>query len=138
MDALTLPRKLPGSNRPALTGTDFPNGCATTRPLQRSISRPTTERFEQLAASGTPAVAIVGTRRASPEGLRIARELGRGLAAAGVTVISGMALGVDSAATRGGTRRRRVDKSPFSVAARMLRTRAARPRCTGGSWRKGR
>ena len=36
-----------------------------------------------------PAVAIVGTRRASPEGLEIARTLGRGLAGAGVTVVSG-------------------------------------------------
>jgi DNA processing protein len=48
-----------------------------------------------------PAVAIVGTRRASEDGLEIARALGRGLAAAGVTVISGMALGIDSAAHAG-------------------------------------
>jgi DNA processing protein len=48
-----------------------------------------------------PAVAIVGTRRASPEGLEIARMLGRGLAGMGVTVVSGMALGIDSAAHAG-------------------------------------
>lgn len=59
------------------------------------------ERFRSLTASARPSVAIVGTRRASPEGLRIARELGRGLAAAGVTVVSGMALGVDAAAHEG-------------------------------------
>jgi DNA processing protein len=47
------------------------------------------------------AVAIVGTRRASPEGLEIARTLGRGLAGSEVTVVSGMALGVDSAAHAG-------------------------------------
>jgi DNA processing protein len=47
------------------------------------------------------AVAIVGTRRASPEGLEIARMLGRGLAGAQVTVVSGLALGVDSAAHAG-------------------------------------
>lgn len=48
-----------------------------------------------------PAVAIVGARRASPEGLEMARALGRGLADAGVTVVSGMALGIDSAAQEG-------------------------------------
>jgi DNA processing protein len=48
-----------------------------------------------------PAVAVVGTRRASPDGLEVARGLGRGLAAAGVTVVSGMALGIDSAAHEG-------------------------------------
>jgi DNA processing protein len=58
-------------------------------------------RFARLVDQRTPAVAIVGTRRASPEGLRVARELGRGLAAAGITVVSGMALGVDSAAHEG-------------------------------------
>jgi DNA processing protein len=50
---------------------------------------------------GPRAVAVVGTRRASPDGLEVATSLGRGLAAAGVTVVSGMALGVDSAAHGG-------------------------------------
>ena len=50
---------------------------------------------------GPRAVAVVGTRRASPDGHEVARALGRGLAAAGVTVVSGMALGVDSAAHAG-------------------------------------
>jgi DNA processing protein len=63
------------------------------------------ERFVEMAGgdleSGPRAVAVVGTRRASPDGLEIATSLGRGLAAAGVTVVSGMALGVDSAAHGG-------------------------------------
>ncbi len=46
-------------------------------------------------------VAIVGARRASPYGLERARVLGRDIAAAGLTVVSGMALGVDAAAHAG-------------------------------------
>jgi DNA processing protein len=46
-------------------------------------------------------VAIVGARRASGYGLDVARSLGRGLVASGITVISGMALGIDSAAHAG-------------------------------------
>lgn len=47
------------------------------------------------------AVAIVGARRATPYGLEVSRGLGRGLAAAGLPVVSGMALGIDSAAHAG-------------------------------------
>jgi len=46
-------------------------------------------------------VAIVGSRVASPYALEVARQLGADLARRGITVISGMARGVDSAAHRG-------------------------------------
>ena len=59
------------------------------------------ERLAVLARRDAPAVAIVGARRAGTEGLQVARGLARGLAAAGVTVVSGMALGIDSAAHAG-------------------------------------
>lgn len=54
-----------------------------------------------LGAVRQPAVAVVGTRQASPEGRSIAFELGYDLARAGVTVVSGLALGIDGAAHAG-------------------------------------
>jgi DNA processing protein len=48
-----------------------------------------------------PSVAIVGMRRASAYGEDVARALARDLALAGVPVVSGMALGVDSSAHAG-------------------------------------
>ena len=48
-----------------------------------------------------PAVTLVGTRRASPYGTEVAYALGRGLGAAGVPVVSGLALGIDGTAHRG-------------------------------------
>ena len=46
------------------------------------------------------AVSVVGSREASPRGLDIAAGVARGLAARGVTVLGGLALGVDAAAHR--------------------------------------
>lgn len=45
--------------------------------------------------------AIVGTRRAAPFSLEFARDLARAAARVGVTVVSGLALGVDAAAHEG-------------------------------------
>jgi DNA processing protein len=46
-------------------------------------------------------VAVVGSRRASPEGALIAFELAVALAAEGVEILSGLAVGIDAAAHRG-------------------------------------
>jgi len=47
------------------------------------------------------AVSIVGTRRMTPYGARVARELAAACAGAGIVVVSGLAQGVDSAAHDG-------------------------------------
>ena len=55
----------------------------------------------QIGALSLPAVAIVGSRAASPYAIEVARRLGADLARRGIAVVSGMARGVDSAAHRG-------------------------------------
>jgi DNA processing protein len=52
----------------------------------------------ELVASDQRSVAVVGSRRASPEGLERAQALSRHLVSAGHTVISGLAAGIDTAA----------------------------------------
>jgi DNA processing protein len=52
------------------------------------------------AALTKPRVAIVGTRNSTAYGERVARSLARALVRAGVSVISGMARGIDGAAHR--------------------------------------
>jgi DNA processing protein len=56
---------------------------------------------DPASAGADHSVAVVGARRATPYGITVARDLGRGLAAAGVNVVSGLALGIDSAAHAG-------------------------------------
>ncbi len=55
----------------------------------------------ELACLQHPTIAIVGRRRPTPRGLGWARRLGRDLAASGITVVSGLALGIDAAAHEG-------------------------------------
>jgi len=55
----------------------------------------------RLVEADRMAVAVVGARRASPYGVAVAEWLGRELARNGVTVVSGLARGIDAAAHRG-------------------------------------
>jgi len=48
--------------------------------------------------SGTMTLAVVGSRKASPEGMNLAGKIGETLSFAGITIVSGLARGVDTAA----------------------------------------
>lgn len=52
----------------------------------------------ELPAPTTPRVAVVGTREPAPEGVRVCTKIVRELAAAGVAIISGGAIGIDTIA----------------------------------------
>ena len=86
----------PGHDLVALDDTDYPRSLF-------EIGDPPTVfysmgRRELLAR---PALAIVGSRNATPQGAADAQAFARALSAAGLTIVSGLALGIDSAAHRG-------------------------------------
>lgn len=70
-------------------------------PLLNASSDPPLGLFVRGTLQAGDAVAIVGSRRATPYGRQVARLLGEELGTAGVVVVSGMARGVDEAAHRG-------------------------------------
>jgi len=55
----------------------------------------------EIYALDAAAVAIVGSRRASAQGIKLAYTLAEGLANNGITIVSGLAAGIDAAAHRG-------------------------------------
>lgn len=59
---------------------------------------------QDLELLSSPMVAIVGARKASEHGRRVAYEIAEGLSGRGVVVVSGMAYGIDAAAHRGALR----------------------------------
>ena len=69
-------------------------------PLLATIYAPPPLLFVRgsLAPGREQTVAVVGSRRTTPYGRRMAQELGRDLARAGVSLVSGLARGIDSIA----------------------------------------
>lgn len=77
-----------------LVDDEYPN-------LLRSIPDPPPALYVDGTVPETVSVALVGSRKASATGIETARALGTALSERGVSVVSGLALGVDAAAHEG-------------------------------------
>ncbi|MDR1971569.1 MAG: DNA-processing protein DprA [Treponema sp.] len=88
--------RLRGIRWVSLASGDYP-------PLLREIYDPPVLIFYRGALPGgdKPMAALVGTRRPHGDALRAAFEIGRGLGRYGISVVSGLALGIDAMAHRG-------------------------------------
>ena len=71
--------------------------------LLREIPNPPKQIYVRGVVSDLrlPAIAIVGTRKATAAGIGIAEEVAAELASRGIIIISGLAMGIDTAAHRG-------------------------------------
>jgi DNA processing protein len=78
----------------AMGEADFP------RLLQQTDAAPPLLALRGAAILNRPAVALVGSRNASTAGLAFTERLARGLGEAGLTVVSGLARGIDARAHR--------------------------------------
>lgn len=72
-------------------------------------------RGDPTIADRYPTVAVVGTRSATRYGLGLAAQFGAELTASGVSVISGLSLGIDAAAHEGACGATGVTRTPVSA-----------------------
>jgi DNA processing protein len=102
---------LPGNHVLTLADPDYPNALLDIPdpPLILYVKG----RIELLAR---PALAVVGSRNATVQGMTNAERFSDSLSAAGLTVISGMALGIDTAAHIGGLQTANTDGAGSTIA----------------------
>lgn len=81
----------------------IPRGDASFPPSLEDIPDPPVLLYAKgsIEARDQLAIALVGSRRCTPYGMRIAERLAGALARVGMTVVSGLARGIDAAAHRG-------------------------------------
>lgn len=88
-----------------------------------------------LGALADRRVAVIGTRHCTERGRVIAADVGRTLAAEGVSVVSGLALGIDAAAHRGVMVAVQQGASGRPVAVVASGLDVVYPRANGGLWK---
>jgi DNA processing protein len=86
----------PGHDVVAWDDTDYPRAL-----LELGYAPPVLFFVGRRELLNRPALAIVGSRNATAQGLDNARNFARALAEAGLTIVSGLALGIDAAAHEG-------------------------------------
>jgi DNA processing protein len=86
----------PGNTILTLADQDYPRGL-----LDMPDPPPLLYAKGRLELLRRPAIAIVGSRNATAQGIANAEAFARSLSAAGYTIVSGQALGIDTAAHRG-------------------------------------
>ncbi|GHU11252.1 hypothetical protein AGMMS50225_16370 [Betaproteobacteria bacterium] len=101
----------PGNHLLTLADTRYP-------PALLEIADPPTVLYVKgdPALLQRPALAMVGARSASPQGIANAEAFARSLAEAGFIIVSGLALGIDAAAHRGALAARREASTGVTIA----------------------
>jgi DNA processing protein len=96
IEAALLWAKQPGNRILTLADADYPQQLL-------HIPDPPTLLYARgnLAVLSRPALSIVGSRNATPQGLKTARDFAATLARSGWNIVSGLALGIDAAAHQG-------------------------------------
>jgi DNA processing protein len=83
---------------------DYPNSLLQTEDppyLLYAIASPTIWEKHWLTHSSAHCIAMVGSRNPTPQGAENARQFAHSLSASGLTIVSGLALGIDGAAHEG-------------------------------------
>lgn len=99
-------------------------------PLLRMIADPPLVLFvrgDPAVLSTKPCLAVIGARKATRNGLDRAFEIAKGAAAMGITVVSGMAYGIDSAAHAGALKGRGQTIAVWGAGPDIIYPRAHRP-----------
>ncbi|MEX3950289.1 DNA-processing protein DprA [Paraburkholderia sp. EG287B] len=122
LDALQAWRAAPGNALITLADPAYP-----ARLLDMPDPPPLLYAMGRLELLHARAVAVVGSRNATPQAVEDAMRFARTLAASGLTVVSGLALGVDGAAHRGALHERGGTVAVIGTGADLVYPPAHRP-----------